>query len=268
MAMVKSWGHGVVAWALAVVFAAPLAAQRPRTLVAIFAHADDERIAGPVLARYAREGNRVYLVIVTDGRKGAAAHAHIPLGDSLAKVRALEAACATRQLGINPPILLGLEDAGLASFASLEKLRTELRKIFAQLQPDAVITFGPEGGTGHPDHRLVGDAVTDVVQSGAPGATDALYYPALPAERMVNAPPARPTMNVALSRFLPVRVPFTTADFEATHRAYACHESQYTRAQVDANMRYMQHAFNGFVPMRRWNSNAPQSDLFVGGNRE
>ena len=238
------------------------AQERHHTLIAIFAHPDDERIAGPALARYAREGNHVYLVIATDGSKGAAAHAHIPLGDSLAHVRAREALCATQELGINAPILLGLEDGGLASFAALEKLRAGLRRIFAELKPDAIITFGPEGGTGHPDHRLVGDAVTDVVQSGAPGAGDALFYPALPAERMHDAPPARPTMNAALSKYLPVRIAFTEADFEATHRAYACHASQYTREQVDANMLYMKHAFNGALPMRRWNDASPARDLF------
>jgi hypothetical protein len=93
-------------------------------LVAVFAHPDDERIVGPLLARYAREGHDMYLVIATDGRKGVREHAGIPAGDSLAHVRAGEARCAARELGIHPPTLLGFEDAGLASFESLEGLRT------------------------------------------------------------------------------------------------------------------------------------------------
>ena len=64
----------------------PVPAQQPtRTLVAVFAHADDERIVGPLLARYSREGARVVLVIATDGRKGVTRHAGIPAGDSLAR---------------------------------------------------------------------------------------------------------------------------------------------------------------------------------------
>lgn len=59
-----------------------------RTLVAVFAHPDDETHVAPMLARYAREGARVLLVIATDGRRGANRHAGIPAGDSLAKVRA------------------------------------------------------------------------------------------------------------------------------------------------------------------------------------
>ena len=231
-----------------------------QTLVAVFAHPDDERIAGPLLARYAREGAKVYLVIATDGRKGAAAHAHIPLGDSLAKVRVGEAKCAAGELGIMPPIMLAHEDGGLASFAALDSVRRDLRKIFSDLKPDAVVTFGPEGGTGHPDHRLVGDAVTDVIQTT--GTIDALYYASLPTERMKDAPPARPTINTVAAKYLKVNIPFTEADYEATHRAYACHASQYTREQVDANMAYMKYGWNGAVRMRRWNSDKSQDRLW------
>ncbi|MGQ0814098.1 MAG: PIG-L family deacetylase [Gemmatimonadota bacterium] len=211
------------------------AQQSQRTLVGIFAHPDDERIVGPILARYAREGHRVHLVVATDGRKGITAHAGIPAGDSLAAVRAAETLCAARELGIMPPVLLGFEDGGLASFASLTRLRSEVRRMFETLKPDAVITFGPEGGTGHPDHRLVGNVVTEVVQAGGAGVPDALYYPALPAERMTDAPAASPHMNLVAMKHLNVRVAFEKRDFEAAHREYACHASQYTRKQVDAN---------------------------------
>lgn len=50
----------------------------PQTLVAIFAHPDDETLVAPALARYAREGVKVFLVIATDGRRGANAQARIP----------------------------------------------------------------------------------------------------------------------------------------------------------------------------------------------
>lgn len=252
----------VLCMSLFLVLAGQTEAQQPKTLVAVFAHPDDERMAGPVLARYARQGVQVYLVIATDGRKGAAAHAHIPLGDSLAAVRVQEARCATRELGIHDPILLGHADAGLASFAALDSVRSDLRRIFAELRPNAVITCGPEGGTGHPDHRLVGVAVSDVVQSGADGAPEALYYPSLPTERMATAPPARPRMNTTHSKYLPVHIAFTADDFDKSVRAYACHASQYTREQVHANMLYMKHGWNGEVWFRRWNDQRSRNDLF------
>src|SRR5207247_9564824 len=102
-----------------------------RTLVAVVAHPDDETIVSPVLAHYARDGAHVYVVVATDGRKGVAKHAGIRRGDSLAAVRAGEARCSARELGIQPPILLGFEDAGLAVISpwpgeALDRLATRL----------------------------------------------------------------------------------------------------------------------------------------------
>ena len=145
----------------------PSPATSVHTLVAIFAHPDDETIVSPALAHYARNGTRVYVVVATDGRKGVSAHAHIPAGDSLAKVRADEARCSARQLGAQPPVLLGFEDAGLAVLSPwpgepLDRLSTRVAATLAELHPDVVLTWGAEGGYGHQDHRLVGDVVTQV----------------------------------------------------------------------------------------------------------
>ena len=234
----------------------------PRTVVAVFAHPDDERIVGPLLARYAREGHDVHLVIATDGRLGVREHAGVPAGDSLASVRAKEARCATEMLGIHPPILLGLEDAGLASFASLTRLREDLRRIFLELRPDAILTFGPEGGTGHPDHRLVGVVVTEVVQGGG-AVPDALYYASLPAERMADAPEASPRVTPMPRAHLTVTAPFEPRDLEAGRRSFACHATQYTPAEMAAIMRYLAHGFDGAVHLRPWSGAAARrTDLF------
>ena len=232
---------------------ADTAAQAGRhTLVAVFAHPDDERIVGPLLARYAREGHDVYLVIATDGSKGVREHAGVPAGDSLAHVRAEESRCAARELGIHSPILLGFEDAGLATFANLEGLQQEVDSVLRALQPDALISFGPEGGTGHPDHRLVGDVVTEIVQSGGVGIPSALYYPSLPAERMKNAPPAQPNVTAMPQRYLPIAVKFAPGDLEAGRRAFACHRTQYTPTEMEAINRYLAHGWDGAVHLRPW----------------
>ncbi|MGH7475983.1 MAG: PIG-L deacetylase family protein [Longimicrobiales bacterium] len=242
----------------------PLEAQQVRrTLMAVFAHPDDERIVGPLLARYARAGHAVYLVIATDGGKGVREHAGIPAGDSLAHARAQEARCAAEELGIQAPLLLGLEDAGLASFANLGRLRDELRRVFRELRPELVISFGPEGGTGHPDHRLVGAVVTEVVQGGEAGMPQSLYYASLPAERMPDAPAARPEVTAVPQQHLPVAVPFAPADFTAAERAFACHQTQYTGAEMAAIMRYLAHGFDGAVHLRPWYGTAERrTDLF------
>ena len=94
---------------MAVVVAALLRApliggqETPRTLVAVWAHADDEVAAAPVLARYAREGVQVYMIVATDGAQGGR-YTSIPRGPELARARADEARCATHALGIHPPV--------------------------------------------------------------------------------------------------------------------------------------------------------------------
>lgn len=229
------------------------------TLMAVFAHPDDERIVGPLLARYAREGHRVHLVIATDGSKGVTDHAGIPAGARLAQVRAQETRCAADRLGIEPPIFLGLEDGGLASFNSLGRLREELTRLVGTLRPDALLTIGPEGGTGHPDHRLVGNVVTEVVQSLAAPEPPALYYASLPAERMRNAPPARPSVTAIPERYLPVQVPFAPRDLNAARASFACHASQYTEKQQEAVNRALAHGFSGRVHLRPWHGSGERT---------
>ena len=50
-----------------------------RTLVTVWAHADDEGPVAPILARYAREGVQVQMIIATDGAQGAA-NTSVPRG--------------------------------------------------------------------------------------------------------------------------------------------------------------------------------------------
>jgi len=146
-----------------------------KTLVAVFAHGDDETAAAPVLARYAREGAQVYLIIATDGAQGGR-HTSIPRGPELARVRGEEARCAAKALGIHAPILLAFPDAQLGSYmddpARLLHVTAQVEGELQRLRPDALITWGPDGGTSHPDHRLVSSIVTQLVRAGAPGVPE------------------------------------------------------------------------------------------------
>jgi LmbE family N-acetylglucosaminyl deacetylase len=226
--------------------------QASRPIVAVFAHPDDERVIGPLLARLAREGRETHLVIATDGSKGVRDFAKIPAGAALAAARTKEATCASNRLGVRQLHLLGLPDGGLASFEELGKLRSALVPILDSLRPAAIITFGPEGGTGHPDHRLVGDVVTQIVQGDARYAGVDLLYASLPSERLRTAPEASPTVNGMAEGLLTVRVPFEERDLVAGREEFACHRSQYTPAEMEAINRYLAHAWNGTVWMRPW----------------
>lgn len=233
----------------------PLSAQAQvrRPVIAVFAHPDDERVIGPLLSRLAREGRETHLVIATDGSKGVRDFAKIPAGAELAAARTEEASCAAKRLGVRQLHLLGLPDGGLASFDVLGKLRSALVAIIDSLKPVAIITLGPEGGTGHPDHRLVGNVVTQIVQSDTRYANLDLLYASLPTERLRTAPPASPTVNGMAEALLTVRVPFEPRDLVAGREEFACHRTQYAPAEMDAVNRYLAHAWNGMVWMRPWN---------------
>src|SRR6056297_266944 len=63
-----------------------------RTMMAIFAHPDDEMTVSPILAKYAEQGTKVYLVICTDGRYGTNDFSGLEGGDSLVAIRKKEMA--------------------------------------------------------------------------------------------------------------------------------------------------------------------------------
>ena len=66
----------------------------------------------------------------------------------------------------------------------LARAEREIRRLFAEIRPEVVIAFGPEGAYGHPDHRQAGDAVSQVVQSGTEGAPRQLLDFGFPKDRL------------------------------------------------------------------------------------
>src|SRR5687768_3104621 len=100
-----------------------------RPLLAGFAHADEERVMGPLLPRLAPAVRNVHLLHATDGSKGVHYHEKTPAGAALAAARKLEPDCEVKRLGVSQQVPAGLEAGGLAYFPNLGHLRTELRAI-------------------------------------------------------------------------------------------------------------------------------------------
>lgn len=254
-------------------FVAPVSAQSSaKTLVAVFAHGDDETAVGPVLARYTREGARVYLIIATDGAQGGTNTA-IPRGPELARVRGEEARCSAATLGIQPPILLGFPDGALGSYSAdpslLFRLTQRLHEELQRLQPDALITWGPDGAVGHPDHRLVGGIVTQLARAGAPGVPERLFYAYIPVEgiRVMNPSRGEPPFLVPQSKYLSVRVPFTAADLDVARRSMSCHKTQYSEDVVERVSETMRQALSGILPFVPAFSTSGETDLFPSSRR-
>jgi LmbE family N-acetylglucosaminyl deacetylase len=241
----------------------------PRTLLAVFAHPDDEQVVGPLLARYAREGVRVVLAIATDGQKGVRAHAGIAAGQALATARAAEARCACERLGIQSPVLMGTEDGALQAEKNKVAVREHVVRLMADLTPQAVVTWGPDGVTGHTDHRMISNLVTEVVQRGGTGVPSRLYYVGLPAERLAAFPPhgspgAVPfDVAVVAERYLPVRITYTEADAKKAADSLACHKSQYTPEELVMMTRLTRTLEDGAVRLRPWfGASGSATDLF------
>jgi len=261
-----------VAGLLSILGPPALAEEGPRTLLAVFSHPDDEQMVMPLLARYAREGVDVYLAIATDGQKGVREHAGIPAGEALAAARAKEARCACETLGIHAPILIGLVDGELYKEENKKALLEEVARLFAELKPDVVLTWGPSGVTGHTDHRLVHSVVTQVFQAAEGDTPGQLFYTGLPAERidalvqLGGAPPGvggpRGIATVR-SRYLPVRIPYQEQDGKVSSQALACHKTQYTPEEL-ARMSGMARVLeDGAVHLRPWFvETEPITDLF------
>jgi LmbE family N-acetylglucosaminyl deacetylase len=246
----------------------------PRTLVAVLAHPDDETPVGPIFARYAREGARVFFIIVSDGGQGFGSPGGSlrpdsgPRGDDLIRARAEEERCSAQALGIQPPILLGFPDGKLGDYPSDRSLLYRLTdRIAAELQrirPDAILTWGPDGGTGHPDHRLVSDIVTQLQRAGAPGVPDRVFFMSIPAVGLAAMNPQRgaPPLLVPQAKYSTVHISFGAPDLDAARRAMACHRSQFTPETVDRVFPMQAQYWNGSIALIPAFPTTGGSDLF------
>ncbi len=224
---------------------ASLASGSGHSLLAVFAHPDDESLAcGGLLAWCAEVGVRVSLLSVTHGEHPQADHTGTPAGTP--PVRAAELRNAADVLGIGEVTILDHED-GMLPWVDAGRLETDIRAIIRRTVPDVVITFGEDGLYWHPDHIAVHERTTAAVAALHDDAP-ALYYVSMPAGAMravVNhaadvtggrdrdaAPPrsilgvtdadafgalaAAPTLVVETGRFAARRL-----------RALTCHRSQF-----------------------------------------
>jgi len=241
------------------------AQQKPRVLLAVFAHPDDEGVVGPVLAHYAREGVKVYLAIATKGEKGAFPHSGIPPGDQLASVRQQEARCSCQQLGINPPIFFGLNDGEIGMITrppaqNVQAVANNLEKLIGTLNPNVILTFGPDGGYGHPDHRLVSAAVTQVIQSKK--SPIKLFYVGFSVEevKLLDEIDSGVHWHATDSSYLSVRIPVTESDQLAALHSLQCHKSQFDPEQMQ-KLATVAHG-RPAIWFRPWFSGRKSDDLF------
>lgn len=127
------------------------------TLLAIFAHPDDEALGlGPVLAHYKADPEvAAHLVCATRGERGWGGPPEANPGlTALGQIREAELAAAAEVLGLRSVTYLDYLDGDLDQAPPLEAIG-RLAAVIRRLQPQVVITFPPDGNYGHPDHIAI-----------------------------------------------------------------------------------------------------------------
>lgn len=141
-------------------------------LMAVLAHPDDESLGiGGTLAKYASEGVEIFLLTATrgeagrygDSRPGDAQH---PGASALGCIREREVRAAAGVLGVRDVAVLEYHDQHLDR-ADPQEVISVIAAHLRRVRPDVVVTFGPEGAYGHPDHIAICQFTTAAIVAAA-----------------------------------------------------------------------------------------------------
>jgi LmbE family N-acetylglucosaminyl deacetylase len=139
------------------------------TILSIWAHPDDEvYLCGGVMAMATAAQSRVVCVTATRGELGVTDATKWPPGE-LAAIREAELAECLRTLGVTEHRWLGYPDGGCAA-VELNEAAQQIADIIGEVAPDTILTFSPDGQTGHPDHIAVHRWTVEAVRRAGVGA--------------------------------------------------------------------------------------------------
>lgn len=205
--------------------------QHNRTILFVGAHPDDETAISEVLHKYARLGNKVFVIIATDGKDGTRV-TKIPAGDSLGTLRKAESVCGCKTLGLMPPIFLGIErlDTRIGTgkyFKEHERFMDSLKARIPLINPDIIITAGPDGDTHHSEHIVVGAAVTELLLAEGWVKKYPLYH--FEWKKGAVSVDAGSYMN---QQYFNVKISFTNEDEKKAIEALNCYVTQYTQEEL------------------------------------
>jgi len=201
------------------------------TILSVWAHPDDEGYCcGGLMATAVRGGQRVVCVTATRGEQGSTDPSRWPNGPELAAVRTRELAASLAVLDVTEHYWLDYPDGGCEE-VDQDQATARLREIVDRVQPDTVLTFGPDGGTYHPDHMAVSRWAT----AAAAGATVRVLHHVATPEWQAEADKVVASELVMMADREPVTVAasqcaiYLSLDGElldVKYRAMLCQESQ------------------------------------------
>ena len=151
----------------------------PGTLLAVWAHPDDEAyLCAGLLALAVQDGRRAAVVTATRGEAGSWDEERWPPA-SMGRLRSEEMASSLAVLDVTEHYWLDYVD-GTCDTVDDAEATAKVATIIADVRPDTVLTFGPEGQTGHPDHLAVHRWTTGAFELAAPSGAR-LHYSVVPA---------------------------------------------------------------------------------------
>jgi LmbE family N-acetylglucosaminyl deacetylase len=139
------------------------------TVLMVWAHPDDETyLAGGLSAALTDDGHRVVCITATRGEAG---------GDAadLATIRTTELEAALARLGVTEHHWLDYAD-GRCADVDQDEAAGRIAEVLDAVAPDTVVTFGPDGFTGHPDHQAVSRWVDRALARPRVGGTVTLLH--------------------------------------------------------------------------------------------
>jgi LmbE family N-acetylglucosaminyl deacetylase len=149
-------------------------------IATVWAHPDDESyLAGGLMAMARCLGQAVTCVTATPGdfADDEAERTRI------AATRTAELHRALARLGVSDVVGLGLRDGACAAVPQ-DAAVGQIEAVLRSRRPDTVVTFGPDGFTGHPDHRAVSGWTVAAVRRACPRAR--LLFPTVTADRVAD----------------------------------------------------------------------------------
>ena len=140
------------------------------TILGVWAHPDDEAyLTAGIMARAVRNGSRVVCITATRGEGGSMDEEKWP-PEKMAEVRTGELERSLEILGVKEHVWFDMLDLDMDTGLPEEGFE-RVRELVAEIQPDTVLTFGPDGMTGHAAHKDVSSWATRAVrEAGTPGS--------------------------------------------------------------------------------------------------
>ena len=207
---------------------------KTKTILAIFAHTDDESSVGQVLSKYSKQA-KVYIIYVVEDIDTSKLDI-TPAGDSINHLKIADAKCSCLNLNVQP-IFLGMGrliydpiKKPREYFIKTKKLKSVLQQKIKELNPDAIITFGPDGDSGHPEHRIVSSIITEIILYNGWVERYPLYYAGWPKEEK-PIDQLQGTGEVD-KKYLTVEIHYSEEDEAIAFESFTCYKNEFSAQQI------------------------------------